>query len=254
MLLAFAPPLTPPALESLTMPKRIRSAAEARKEYMRQWRLENAERLREYQREYDKNRAGRVRSEEQKERDRACSRKYAKNRWANDPAFREKSRAPATKRMKAWRAANPDKVQTRNEIRREKERAPNREHMREVRKNPVRKERLLQATREWRLKPSSKQIMRENGRIASHRRRAHLRKVENNFTRKDWQTLLSHSKHCHWCKTPFTATLRPTHDHVIPLAKGGSNTLTNSCCACRPCNVRKNAGSHNPITGQLILL
>lgn len=236
------------------MPKPTHSEVEAKKEYMRQWRLENAEHLREYQREYDKKRAGRVRSEEQKERDRACNRKYMKNRYANDPVFREKSLASTAIRVPAWRAANPDKVQAYNEIRREKERGINREHMREVRKNPVRRERLLQATREWRLKPSSKQIMRGNGRIASHRRRAHLRKVENTFTRKDWQTLLSHSKHCHWCKTPFTATLRPTHDHVIPLAKGGANTLANSCCACRPCNVRKNAGSHNPITRQLILL
>jgi hypothetical protein len=237
------------------MPTHILSEAEAKKEYMRQWRLDNAERLREWQREYDKNRRPeRVRSEEQKERDRACNRRYMKNRLANDPVFREKERVSTAKRVPAWRAANPDKVQAYNEIRREKERGPNREHMREVRKNPVRRERLLQATREWRLKPSSKQIMRENRRIASHRRRAHLRKVENTFTRKDWQTLLSHSKHCHWCKTPFTAALRPTHDHVIPLAKGGANTLANSCCACRPCNVRKNAGSHNPITGQLILL
>jgi len=236
------------------MPKRIRGEAEAKKEYMRLWRLENAGRVREYNREYDKKRAGRVRSEEQKERDRACNLRYMKNRLANDPVFREKERASAAKRVPAWRAANPDKVQAYNEIRREKERGINREHMREVRKNPVRRERLLQATREWRLKPSSKQIMRENCRIASHQRRARLRKVENTFTRKDWQTLLSHSKHCHWCKTPFTDKLRPTHDHVIPLAKGGANTLANSCCACHPCNSRKSAGSHNPITGQLILL
>ena len=243
------------------MPKSTHSEAEAKKEYMRQWRLENAEHLREYQREYDKKRAGRVRSEEQKERDRACNRRYMRKRNAalrqlieTDPNLRARVRYANNAKSRRWRDANPDKVQTSNEIRREKERGPNREHMREVRKNPVRREHLIQATREWRLKPSSKQIMRENGRIASHRRRAHLRKVENTFTRKDWQTLLSHSKHCHWCKTPFTDKLRPTNDHVIPLAKGGANTLTNSCCACRPCNIRKNAGSHNPITGQLILL
>lgn len=189
------------------MPKRIRSEAEAEwnREYMRQWRLENAERLREYQREYDKKRAGRVRSEEQKNRDRECNRKYMKNRWANDPLFREKSRGPTANRMAAWRAAN------------------------------------LETSR-------LQKIMSE------HRRRARKTAAENTFTKEDWQALTSHSKHCHWCKTPFTAQRRPTHDHVIPLSKGGGNTLANSCCACRPCNIRKQATLRNPITGQLILL
>lgn len=190
----------------MKMIKRISmTITDPKKEYMRQWRLENAERLREYQREYDKKRAGRVRSEEQKKRDRECNRKYMKNRWANDPVFREKSRAPATKRGKAWKAANLEKSRL-------------------------------------------QKIMSE------HRRRARKAAAENTFTKEDWQTLISHSKHCHWCKTPFTAKLRPTHDHVIPLSKGGGNTLANSCCACRPCNIRKQATLRNPTTGQMILL
>ena len=140
--------------------------------------------LREYQREYDKKRAGRVRSEEQKKRDRECNRKYMNNRWANDPLFREKSRAPAAKRSKAWKAANPEKSRL-------------------------------------------QKVMSE------HRRRARKVATENTFTKEDWQTLISRSKHCHWCKKRFTAKLRPTHDHVIPLSRGGGNILANSCCACR---------------------
>lgn len=187
------------------MPKPTHSEAEAKKEYMRQWRLENAEHLREWQREYDKKRAGRVRSEEQKKRDRECNRKYMNNRWTNDPAFRERSRAPAAKRGKAWRAAN------------------------------------LEKSREQKI-------------ASEHRRRARKAAAEDTFTPEEWQILRARSKHCHWCKTPFTAKLRPTHDHIIPFAKGGGNTLTNSCCACRPCNTRKQATLRNPITGQLILL
>ena len=76
------------------MPKRIRGEAEAQKEYMRQWRLENAERLREYNREYDKKkRAGRVRNEEQKKRDRECNRKARKTAGPTIP-YSERSRAP----------------------------------------------------------------------------------------------------------------------------------------------------------------
>lgn len=181
------------------------SEAEAKKEYMRQWRLKNADHLREWQREYDKQRAGRVRSEEQKKRDRECNLRYMKNRYATDPVFREKSLAASAIRSPAWKAANLEKSR-------------------------------------------SQKIMSE------HRRRARKAAAENTFTKEDWQALISHSKHCHWCKTPFIAKLRPTHDHVIPLSKGGGNTLSNSCCACRPCNVRKQATLRNPNTGQLILL
>ncbi len=74
------------------------------------------------------------------------------------------------------------------------------------------------------------------------------------FTAEDWRKLVDRSPSCHWCKRQFNRRRRPTHDHVIPLTKGGRNTLDNSCCACASCNPRKGARLINPVTGQGILL
>jgi len=96
---------------------------------------------------------------------------------------------------------------------------------------------------------------RASSRARRARRRAQKRQNSNGtFTPADWLTLLSRSPRCHWCKRPWTKRRRPTHDHVIPLARGGKNTLENSCCACATCNARKNDRLINPLTNQGILL
>jgi 5-methylcytosine-specific restriction endonuclease McrA len=65
---------------------------------------------------------------------------------------------------------------------------------------------------------------------------------------------VARSPHCYWCKRAWTKTRRPTHDHIVPLSKGGANTVENSVCACRDCNSRKGAGRFNPNDGQGILI
>jgi 5-methylcytosine-specific restriction endonuclease McrA len=74
------------------------------------------------------------------------------------------------------------------------------------------------------------------------------------FAVSDWHVLVARSPRCHWCKKPFNGKRRPTHDHVIPLSKGGPNSPENSVCACMECNARKGARFYNPATGQGILL
>lgn len=95
---------------------------------------------------------------------------------------------------------------------------------------------------------------KERKRFLSQTRRTRKLKSINTFTIKDWRLLLSHSKTCHWCGKPWTKARRPTHDHIIPLSKGGDNTLENSCCSCLGCNLSKGARLFHPITGQGILL
>jgi len=48
---------------------------------------------------------------------------------------------------------------------------------------------------------------------------------------------------CAYCGRPFGTGLpfsRPTIEHVVPLARGGSNALTNLVLACKPCNYAMN--------------
>jgi 5-methylcytosine-specific restriction endonuclease McrA len=95
---------------------------------------------------------------------------------------------------------------------------------------------------------------KEKRNIAHNRRRARIKASANTFTISDWRTLITRSKTCHWCKKPWNKSRRPTHDHVIPIAKGGPNTLENSVAACKSCNSKKRSQLINPITGQSILL
>jgi 5-methylcytosine-specific restriction endonuclease McrA len=42
---------------------------------------------------------------------------------------------------------------------------------------------------------------------------------------------------CHWCPRPAT-----TADHLVAVAAGGSNQLSNLVPACKPCNSSRGAG------------
>lgn len=56
------------------------------------------------------------------------------------------------------------------------------------------------------------------------------------YTRKDWIRLLNrHNGLCAYCKDRKATTA----DHVIPLAKGGTNFIGNILPACVPCNSSK---------------
>ena len=46
-------------------------------------------------------------------------------------------------------------------------------------------------------------------------------------------------KVCFICKQPFNAENKPTLEHKIPLAKGGSNREDNLVASCRECNRKK---------------
>lgn len=84
--------------------------------------------------------------------------------------------------------------------------------------------------------------------------RARRNGATGKFTADDWRALVDRSTRCYWCKLTWTKTRRPTHDHVIPIAKGGDNSPENSVCACKRCNSRKSASRFDPNTGQGILL
>jgi hypothetical protein len=199
---------------------------ERRREYERQWRLANRERFLAKMREWRERNPDKVKQHNQQW--------YAEN--------------PERKRenWERWRRENPEKAKALAGRYRDG-------HRDVVRKIQQRWEQENPQSGKARRK-KYEQANPDKIRAKSLNRSALERGAEGVFTAKDWATLIAHSPHCHWCKKPFTKTRRATHDHVVPLAKGGANSLENSCCACRPCNSRKHARLINPITGQGLLL
>ncbi len=73
---------------------------------------------------------------------------------------------------------------------------------------------------------------------ANHRRRAAKRNNGNNdLTAKQIVELFDKQKNCEYCDAEGNLTI----DHVIPISKGGQNTLTNVVLACMSCNNSKRA-------------
>jgi 5-methylcytosine-specific restriction endonuclease McrA len=71
-----------------------------------------------------------------------------------------------------------------------------------------------------------------------HKRRAKL-KAAGTFTIEEWDDRLIEYNHCcAYCYKPFSAD-ELTIDHMIPLSRGGTNTIDNLVPACRSCNSRK---------------
>lgn len=155
-----------------------------------------------------------------KEKRKVYRKQYYQRQLAENPDYREEE----NKRLKIVRNKNPEhtRILARAHKRRSKERNP--------------------------------QIHKLSNQISRHRRRARKRQSGGIFTKEDWITLVARSPHCYWCKRPWTKTRRPTHDHVVPLSKGGKNSVDNSVCACMRCNTYKGASAFNPITGQGILI
>jgi len=77
-----------------------------------------------------------------------------------------------------------------------------------------------------------------------HRQRKRARKLNapvNDFTIAQWQDMQEHYNHrCAYCGKRAKGHL--TQDHITPLSKGGSHTLSNIIPACRSCNSKKHTG------------
>lgn len=82
------------------------------------------------------------------------------------------------------------------------------------------------------------------------RRQAVLKNAEGSFTAAEWLARLELYKgHCHWCHKKIKGT--PHADHVVALAKGGTNDISNIVPACASCNCSKGAKSPLEFAGRL---
>ena len=85
-----------------------------------------------------------------------------------------------------------------------------------------------------------------NANVFAQRRRARLANSTGSFTTKEWVELVSKYDHCpkclrRWQDIPNPRKLKSviTRDHIVPLARGGSNAVDNIQPLCYSCNSKK---------------
>lgn len=95
------------------------------------------------------------------------------------------------------------------------------------------REQQMADAEEWR--QANPDRARAIGRNAAHRRRARQYAAEGGHTEREWLDLLvAYEGRCAYCPD-----LADTRDHVIPVARGGSNSIDNIVPACKSCNCSK---------------
>ena len=87
-----------------------------------------------------------------------------------------------------------------------------------------------------------------NRHVFGQRRRARLKGAEGSYTQDEWDALVAQFDHCPRClrawgdikpKRPGGSVI--TVDHIVPLARGGSNSIENLQPLCSSCNSAKGA-------------
>ena len=194
------------------------------------YRQENRERERETQRAW-------------KEANPEKVRQYARDFYHRNPEA-------AVARTRAWEKANPEKL--RLQKKREYERNPEPTKARVRTWNLENPGRSNERARIWCLENPEK--AREHGAANARKRYARKRNAEGTHTAADVgkQFTLQGGK-CHWCGCKLVKSGNGKYpvDHVIALAKGGSNGPENIVCSCPICNRTKSAKSPLEFAGRL---
>lgn len=145
---------------------------------------------------------------------------FNKSKAAVD-GFQNNCRQCSCAANKKWRMANPDKTRVNAE---------------NSRKN------LLKRNPSYHRDFYAKQYATVEGRLRMitnvNNRRARLMQAEGDFTAEEFAELcFLYGNICLSCKESKTLTV----DHVVPLSKGGNNTISNIQPLCKSCNSQKSS-------------
>lgn len=193
------------------------------KAYIKRYRQDNLERLREYDRE---------RYPARKEEVLAYGRQwYRDNReevLAQQQAYRDAHRDEKRRRDRKWYQANRERVlKKRRRLSKKYKELLNRRRRDRYREDP---ERALAVVR---------------------RRRARKMCVGGGHTAKDIQRQYDEQNgKCWWCLDPVGNDYHV--DHLVPLAEGGHNGPSNLVIACPSCNLSKGAKMPHEFAGRLL--
>lgn len=146
--------------------------------------------------------------QENKERVAPRRREYDRNRWKNDVEFRERKRDEDRERYQS----NPE-TQARKQAA-----SRNFHHKRYRLDEAYRKDKLLR------------------GKVHVRRRRMRVKEAGGKYTVAQWRELCAKYNHCCLC-CGEKKDLSP--DHIVPLSRGGTNSIDNIQPLCSICNIRK---------------
>ena len=138
---------------------------------------------------------------------------------------------------KQWAKNNPDKVRAYRE--RNLSKYPGKRQIYDKERHLRLKEHKNQQSLDWqRANPEARRIIAAR---YSHRRRMRVRSLAC-YTQAEWLTLLLCTGGvCLGCGSSNDISV----DHIVPLSKGGSNTIDNIQPLCLDCNKRKGTKSEN---------
>lgn len=89
-------------------------------------------------------------------------------------------------------------------------------------------------------------------RVKSADRRAKRLDRASTLTLIEWEMVLISSKgRCQYCNSPYT-TSNLHLDHIIPLARNGTNVISNVAAACSSCNLTKSCLIRSPLFPTLV--